>query len=188
MSGMFEQVAYRPFKDIPLVTSLPSNPNNGDMIVLTDSLTAGTYHWHLRYVSARSSNKWVFVGGAPGFSQVNTSETTASGTYAALATAGPSFAIPVAGTYIVEIGFAPGDTTQVVSRYMSYDIGGTGAVDADAAFHDASGANAPNTGNISRAQSKALTAVTLTAKYKVSSGTLAFTHRWMRVTPVVIGG
>jgi len=48
-----------------LVTSLPVSPVDGQEIVFVDSLTAPTYHWHLRYIAAKASNKWVFVGGFP---------------------------------------------------------------------------------------------------------------------------
>lgn len=171
-----------------LVTALPGSPSDGDEIIFTDSLTAPTYRWHLQYESGDS--KWHFVGGAPLFAEVATQESTNSTTYAALATAGPAITLPLAGDYEVEVGcftVQDGSLASAVDVFMSYDIGATGAVDADAAKtrHDSS-----QTGDtISRPRRKTgLTAVTLTAKYKIgASDTVNFANRWMRVTPVKLG-
>lgn len=172
-----------------LVTALPSSPNDGDEIILTDSLTAPTYTWRLRYVAAKSSNKWVCIGGVPGFSEITTQESTTSTTYVALTTAGPSFALPVDGDYMVEVGAAVHNSTVGSGARMSYDIGGTGAVDADHVGVDAVATS--NSGiDVARARRKTgLTAVTLTAKYRATTGdTATFADRWMRVMPVAIGG
>lgn len=171
-----------------LTAGLPGSPSDGDEIILVDSTSAPTYSWRLRYVSAKASNKWVFIGGSPAFSQVNTAEGTTSTSYVALATAGPSLAIPVAGDYLVDIGFtADPNASANLQLYMSYDIGGTGAVDAD--FVTIQEANTQM--STMRAQKKSgLTAVTLTAKYKGNNGsfTATFSRRWMSVTPIAIGG
>lgn len=171
-----------------LVTALPGSPTDGQEVIYTDSLTAPTYQWHLKYVSAKASNKWIFVGGAPIVSEVATSEATNSSTYVALTTAGPSIAVPVAGDYIVSHGFMTGTSNR--GHQMSYDIGGTGAVDADRVNGGAN--NVGDEQTFMRAKKKTgLTAVTLTAKYKCDSGptdTATFQHRWMQLVPVAIGG
>lgn len=170
-------------------TSLPSSPQNGDQFLLVDSMSAPTYQWLLQYVSAKASNKWVFIGGSPGTSEVTTDEGTTSDTYAALATAGPTFAIPVAGDYLVTVGGQSYNGTSGIAGVMSYDIGGTGAVDADAWYGNEIGNG--NGGDATRTRKKSgLTAVTLTAKYKrrSASGTTQFKNRWMSVIPVAIGG
>ena len=46
-----------------LATSLPGSPYNDKFATLTDSLTAPTYTWTFRYISAKASNKWQYVGG-----------------------------------------------------------------------------------------------------------------------------
>jgi hypothetical protein len=168
-------------------TTLPGSPVDGQEFVLVDSLTAPTYSWRLRYIAAKASNKWVFVGGVPGFANVNTAENVSSGAYHDLATVGPAFALPVVGDYIVGhgclVGNYGGDTS-----YMSYAIGATAASDADACQHLSVTAN---TGaSISRKQLKTgLAAVTLTAKYKNPAGSSrSFAHRWLEVTPKAIGG
>ena len=168
-------------------TSLPGSPSDGDIAVLVDSTTLPTYQWMLRYNNGSSNtDKWEFVGGASAMVQVTAAETTSSTTYVALTTAGPSFALPRAGVYIVEIGFRKGGTGGQ-GNVMSYDIGGTGAVDADmVVVGDPIGGGSSIGGSASRAMPKTgLTALTLTAKYRVMAATTGtFQDRWMRVTPV----
>lgn len=166
-------------------TVLPGAPADGDEFILTDSITAPTWQWRLRYVAAKASNKWVFIGGSPGYAEVVTNEGTASTTYAALATVGPNFVIPVAGDYLITQGFKTDQGGAGSAVLMSYDIGGTGAVDADAVTGQG---NAATSNNRERLKT-GLTAVTLTSKYKVPAGiSTNFGGRWMRVTPQAIGG
>lgn len=167
-------------------TTLPGSPTNRQRAILVDSTTAPTYAWLFQLVSSISdANEWLCIGGNPALVEVLTSQTTTSTSYAALATAGPSFAIPVAGIYNIGIGAFITNNTNGTSAHMSYDIGGTGAVDADALTGSAVGGGGgyPN-GNFSRQTRKTLTAVTLTSKYKVSGGTGTFASRWMEVMPL----
>lgn len=170
-------------------TALPGSPADGDQFILVDSTSAPTYSWLFRYVSAKASNKWVFLGGAPGFAQVLTSENVTSTTYHDLATAGPSFALPVAGDYMVAIGCEHGNFGGDIGR-MSYAIGGTGATDADSIVHFTNAGAVSTTHSIAGERLKTgLTAVTLTAKYKSTTGSSrSFANRWMRVTPRAVGG
>ncbi len=62
------------------VTSLPAS---GNEVVYTDSLTAPTYAWHLKWFATAS--KWMFLGGS-----------ALEGT--------TTITIPIAGDYMVEIG------------------------------------------------------------------------------------
>lgn len=160
-------------------TTFPSSPVDGDIHVYPADTTNGVM-WHFMYNSgSASAHKWEFIGGSPLYAEVVTSEGTASTTYAALATAGPSIAIPKVGDYMVEIGAGVSNTGVAVTA-MSYDIGGTGAVDADSVQQN----------NVARAQvvrlrrKAGLTAVTLTAKYRVSATTGTWQDRWMAITPV----
>src|SRR5215831_1233030 len=59
----------------PLVTSLPASPVDGQECILCDSLSAPTYQWHLKYVAAKASNKWICIGGAPAISRVDAAQT-----------------------------------------------------------------------------------------------------------------
>jgi len=172
-------------------TALPASPVDGQEFILTDSLTAPTYTWRLRYLAAKASNKWVFVGGSPLYVEVTNPDGTASATYVALATAGPSITVPVAGDYFVGIGFQPsGQATAQGIFYMSYDIGGTAAVDADAAAAISLSGTLPVFNNPYRKRRKTALAAgaALVAKYKTSGGTSTFGNRWMEVEPIAIGG
>lgn len=178
---------YTPAVTPSIGTALPSNPVDGQEFTLVDSLSAPTYAWRLRYIAAKSSNKWQFVGGSPLEAEVATGETTTEASYSALSTAGPSVAVPVAGDYFVEHGFTSYSTAK--PNWMSYDIGGTGAVDADA-VEGGLDSVADAAGSFARRKKKSgLTAVTLTAKYKASSGnTVGFKNRWISIIPIAIGG
>lgn len=171
-------------------TSLPGSPQDGQQFVLVDSTSAPTYSWLLQYVAAKSTNKWIFIGGSSGFSEVATSEATSSASYAALATAGPSFTVPIAGDYLVEIGYTGGNTNGTNTDWMSYDIGGTGANDNDGIQFKQAGAANTQVESFAKTQKKSgLAASTaLVAKYKTSGGSAAYGKRFMRVTPVAIGG
>src|SRR5262245_14701541 len=168
----------------PLVTALPATAVDGQEVILVDSLTAPTYNWRFRYVAAKATNKWVFVGGPPLYAEVATPETLGTiNTYLDLATVGPTVTVPVVGDYIVDIReahSAPGASTVNVS----YSIGATAANDVDAII----------TGNIvnatysqSRSRRKnALPAGALTMKYKTDAITPSFRNRSIEVTPIAV--
>jgi hypothetical protein len=173
----------------PVVTAVPGTPEDKDEIILTDSLTAPTYYWHLRYNTTAA--KWMFLGGTPLFHEVATAETTSSASYAALSTAGPSVTVPRAGTYDVEIGATMSHSQSAANVLMSYDIGATSALDDDAIRYSSQNNNAsPSTHAEShqRTRRKSLaTGNTLTAKYKTSGGASATIQgRYIRVTPVFL--
>lgn len=184
-----------------IAQKFPLTPNNilGGIPTATATLPTGTYNgqdffyqvsgggvWHFKY--NLTSAKWDFAGGPPLFSEVVTSESTISVAYAALATAGPSCALPFAGDYDIEIGCDVNANTAGITASMSYDIGGTGAVDADRLRHLEPSAGNTNAEAVARATRKTgLTAVTLTAKYKTGANTSFFANRWMRVSPVRVG-
>ena len=186
------------------VTTLPSSPTDGQE-VFYQSTTAGTGGgasnsmadvgavWHLRYRSASASAyKWESVGGprlnhSVQDGDVFSGESTSSATYVALTTAGPRITLPLAGDYEISLGFTGyGGTAGAVST-MSYDIGGTGAVDADACqIYQSTAVNIVTVPSRVRVKT-GLTAVTLTAKYKSSSGTANYWNRTMSVAPIRVG-
>lgn len=168
-----------------LVSSLPVSPVDGQEIYYLVDSTNGVV-WHLRYRAASASTyKWEFVGGTDLFSQVATLETTASTTYVALTTPGPAVALPLAGDYNITLGMTARVAGDSVMR-MSYDIGGTGAVDADA-LEVRSDSTARYSASMREAKKTGLSAVTLTAKYASSGGTASFYFRSMRARPVRVG-
>lgn len=174
-------------------TTLPGSPVDGDEAILVDSTTNPSYQWRFRYNgSSTSSYKWEYVGGTPGYAIVTAvgaggGESTASDTYTALTTAGPTFTIPRAGDYQISIGFTGGNGNSTCNALMSFDIGATGAVDADKcnATYSASTTSFPSVyRTISKTGMSAST--TLTAKYRRdgSAGTGYFWNRWISVVPV----
>jgi hypothetical protein len=168
---------------IPVGLTLPGSPAIGDEAILVDSLTVPTYAWRFRYDSGiTDAYEWLFVGGSPAEREIVTAESASSGSYVALTTAGPSFTLPRAGIYEVEVG-AVMNCSAVTTGLMSYDIGGTGAVDADAARW--SGA-AGYVGSVSLKRVKTFaSASALVSKYK-SGASLSVTYgpRFMRVLPI----
>jgi hypothetical protein len=145
--------------------------------------TAGVA-WRLKYRAAVTD--WEFIGGPPLIATVITSEGTTSTTYAALATAGPSVTVPLAGDYIVEQEAEVFSSASSQNLTMSYDIGGTGAVDGDRLIDTTAAASAPR--NIRRRARKALTAVALVSKYKTNAGTSTFANRTISILPIRLDG
>lgn len=155
-----------------------------DEVYLEVDATNGV-QWHLGYESGETTYKWRFLGGPPLYSEVATSETTASGTYAALSTAGPSIALPRAGDYDVTPGADMSNSNNNTTTFMSYDVGGTGAVDADAAVVIGGSVNEGVSAQKPRRKT-ALTSVTLTSKYRCLSATATISKRFLALTPVRI--
>lgn len=167
-----------------LAAGPPGAPATNDIWIATDVDSNGTV-WTFRYNSSEATYKWEFIGGAAMYSEVATLESTSSATYTALGTAGPSLALSRAGDYDVVIGALTSSATSAGQQpTMSYDIGGTGAVDADAV----QGA-AQSGGSLMRTRRKTAIAVstTLTAKYKsVTANGTGYANRFIAVTPVRI--
>lgn len=174
----------------PLVSaSLPGvGTRDGDVIsfkAAAATLTNAVVNtvWTFRYDATDAY--WYPQGCAPIFQQVATAQSTASATYVALATVGPSLTVPLAGDYLIEQG--AGITTAAASAgAMSYDIGGTGAVDADEVVFTQVAASA-QLASVARATSHlnlaALTAIV--SKYRSIGGTsVTFEKRWLKITPL----
>jgi hypothetical protein len=160
-------------------TTFPTSPVDGDIHVYPADTTNGVM-WMFMYRSV--PNDWEFIGGSPLFAEVTTDESTTSTSYAALATAGPSIALPFVGDYMVEIGCHSYNSGSAQNS-MSYDIGATAAADVDRVLPQVSAGGQIYVASRPRRKT-GLTAVTLTAKYKTSAGTAQFLNRWMRVVPI----
>ena len=158
---------------------------DGDEVYLEVDAANGII-WSLRYVAAEPTYKWRCFGGSPLVSLITADETTISGAYSALATPGPSLALPRSGDYDVVIETNYANSSSGVASRMSYDIGGTGAVDADAVSCTSAFASLGRFTTVRRKQRKAgLTSVTLTAKYTGDgSNTSGFQYRSMELAPV----
>lgn len=173
-----------------LVSSLPSSPVDGQEIFFQSAgMATNGEIWHLRYNAASASSyKWEFLGGSQLYSTVTTDQSTTSTSYAALTTAGPSIALPLAGDYEITHGFRGYNSTANNWAAMSYDIGATGAVDADYVMVYMFSATQGAVSRVQRTIRKTgLSAVTLTAKYRVSGGTGYFEYRQLEVKPIRVG-
>ena len=164
-------------------TTLPGSPANGDVAVLVDSTSAPSYEWFFRYNS--TAGKWMFEGGPPHIVEITTDQATLSGTYTDLGTVGPSFTLPYAGVWIIGVGFRHGATTNgtTVTMYMSYDIGATGAVDADSAACVVSG----NQSAYKIRKKTIASAAALVSKYHLDgTNSNSFRERILTILPVSI--
>lgn len=167
-------------------TTLPATANDGDEIILTDSVSAGTYHWHLRYVAARSSNKWVFVGGSALAVYAAAGQTASSNSYGER---GTLVTIPVAGSYDVAFGSTLDTNQKWTAAYAA-----VGANTADANIEITSGWNAGGDGldahSLAGRKVLTLTAAALKLLLKSSNGadTVNASNTWCHVVPVALGG
>jgi hypothetical protein len=81
---------------IPLSTTLPASPVDGQEVILTNSLTAPAYLWLMRYVAASTyPNKWIYVGGTR-FENYDSSSVGMVGNWASYL---PGIALPFSGVY-----------------------------------------------------------------------------------------
>lgn len=166
-------------------TALPAVPAlvDGVTFVLVDSVTNPQYQWRFRFnsVQAALGYKWEFVGGVSPIIVVGANESRAANTYGALATPGPSFTLPRAGVYNVDIGYLRSTGTANFT-YMSFDIGATPASDNNAATGQ--GDNRQGSRYISQITVAAANTA-LVAKYKCDNTTSTnWYNRWMQVTPM----
>jgi hypothetical protein len=166
----------------------PASPVDGDLWSATNIEAGSNSRWLFQYDGGEvGASKWKFLGGPPLVALVAAGETIGStGAYVALATPGPSITLPRAGDYDVSQAayiFAPTGA----AAEMSYDIGATGAIDADSFIVGSGSTTSPNASSSCRSQRKTgLAAVTLTSKYKTNSGAPLVQWRQMTVTPVRI--
>lgn len=175
------------------VSALPGSPVDGQEVYFQDAnmATAGVV-WNLRYRAGGGTYKWEFLGGPPLIAEVGFggAESASSTSYTALTTAGPSIAVPLAGDYIVAIGADVQNNATAWSTYMSYDIGVTGAVDADGIRvrqPTGGGYEVAVSASVERRKNALAASTSLTAKYRVLGGSGTWQRRWMRVTPVRCG-
>lgn len=175
----------------PLVNALPGGPVDGQEVYFRADDPNGIV-WHLRYRAASASAfKWEVIGGPPLVSNVAAQEAVPVGGYGALITAGPIVTLPLAGDYLIGLGFEGVISATNQGAIMSYLIGATAAVDADGTRLWSVTATGPRDleAAVSRFQRKnALAAVALTAQYK-PLGTTGTTcgNRFLSAVPIRVG-
>lgn len=171
----------------PTVAALPGGtPVDGDRINYVADASAGVI-WPFVYRAAdASATKWNSIGlPAPLSAEVAAAEAGSNGAgYVALATAGPSITTPLAGDYWIE---QSADFSVSATMYAySYDVGGSGASDADAALSVSAGSS--HISNLRRRRKTGLAASTaIVSKYKTAGGSGVFANRLLTVTPIRVG-
>jgi hypothetical protein len=155
--------------------TLPGSPVDGEEVLLTDSLTAPTYIWHMKYISGASTYKWYCIGGVPGETRVATSETdNGTAAYRDLATVGPTFTTPYEGDWFFGCGCLTSVDTSAANVWMSYAVGATAASDAwgVGGRHTTSGQNAMY-GIRTYKHTAVAASASVQAKYKPNGGVVA---------------
>jgi hypothetical protein len=165
-------------------TTLPGSPVNGQETILVDSTSAPTYAWRFRFNS--TSGKWDFIGGAPKIVTVATAEAGTATAYGNLATTGPDFTTPVAGDWQIVIQARITAESGSNIAFMSYDVGGTAALDIDSAQGNIATPERPSLHAISQKAGVAASTL-LRARYKNAGGTsITYADRRLIVLPIAV--
>lgn len=165
------------------VSSLPGSPHdNQEIFLLADSASGAV--WNLRFL--KSTGKWHFIGGAPVYKVVETSETTASGAVTDLATVGPTYTPLVPGDYLVRFGATVGNNTASQASVAQLIYNAATATDDRALSQTVSINELASVGRTSKAVAVAI-ANPIKLGYFVTGGTGTFLRRWMEITPIRLG-
>lgn len=176
-----------------VVTTIPAGASDGTTVMFqTAGMAALTpaLMWELRYSTAAGG--WVPIGATPLFAEVNPwtslaapDDPTTATTYSVIGVAGPAVQLPAAGWYDITTTFGAYHSAPPGLAGMSYSIGATAAVDADAAAVDAQASAVARGFRQQRKQFS--TAALLTAKYRTGSATVTFRGpRSMMAVPVLL--
>lgn len=172
------------------LTSLPAAPVDGQEInYQSTGMAALGIAWRLRYrAGSVSAYKWEFLGGAPLSDEVTGTDSATSTSYAALATAGPTLTLPLAGDYDIFQHFAASTgSAGMIGAFMSYAVGATAALDGDAAFASVMSPGWAQSASRRRRKTGFTAGVVLASRYRVSSGTISISNRILEATPVRVG-
>lgn len=171
-----------------LVTALPTGtgiPFDGQEIDLLLDATLGIVA-RLRYrAAAPAPYRWERIGGEALAAEVASLSNTSATTYSAWG--GPSVTVPLAGDYKIELGFRPYkfDAGKAAS-FMSFAVGATAAVDADAVQATLDQDTAVSVERTLRKNAIPAGAV-LASRFRASGGTWAPANAWLRATPIRVG-
>lgn len=175
--------------------TLPASPTDGMEYILTDSLTAPTYAWRFRYLAAKATNKWLFIGGAPVTGEVATFQTTNSTAYADMATVGPSVTVPVAGAYLIRhtVGHCKANNAVQagLQRFATVKLGAAAAADTEAGVCGDDNATTGGYYSLAWMGVRNLAAgdvVKMMYRYSAVVGLAEFGRRALTVEPLAVGG
>jgi hypothetical protein len=168
---------------VPVVTALPGRPVDGDEVYFDTGLG---FLWRFVYLSAAAgAYRWVAVGGqTPLFAEVAAGESTASATYADLATDGPGVTIPLDGEWDVAWGASSTGTTATAQLRVAFKRGSAAADDADSILQQPAGVSYVSAGPGSRIRRVDLAAGDdVKLQYDTNAGTATFSDRWITAAP-----
>jgi len=169
---------------IPLVTSLPANPFDGQEVYLQVDATNGVI-WHLRYRAASASAyKWEYIGGAP--LMVETAAAAGPTNNQTYTQIGPTLTVPNAGDYEITLwGNCGGDAGW--NCLLTVKLGAAAAADNEGIGDTNTGGSSPPAvwTSVSRVMKRTLAASAVLGTYARSTGG---SWRWsqygMSVRPV----
>lgn len=170
-----------------LVSSLPASPTVGDRCYYNADAVNGII-WELLYDGV-GTLPWKKLGGLPLLAEVTTAQSTASTTYVNLTTVGPSITAPLKGDYRIGVGNENWNSNALQACFMSFALGGTGAVDADSVGNSTPVNNGRlSAGRPAKVKTGIAAATAIVAKYRVDGGASGnFQNRWLSVEPVRVG-
>jgi len=171
--------------DIPLVTDLPVNPQDGDEVYFVADSTNGIL-WHFRYrAAAPSAYRWEAVGAqVPLHAETATSESTTSLSFVDLATVGPAIALPLDGDYDVTVGARIQTASAGDGGIMSPTTATTAATISESAWYQGIDGDPEATERTKRMTGQNADEAVV-AKYRsVGGGSATFADRYMRVAPI----
>ena len=109
VSTLQSQVAALQAKKIPVQTTLPVGPVDGQEVIIVDSTTATTWHWHMRFNGATGT--WLFIGGTPATAFSAAAQGLAGGWNPYV----PQLTVPFTGGYRLQVqGLFTPATTQLI--------------------------------------------------------------------------
>jgi hypothetical protein len=165
-------------------TTLPATPFDGQEAILVDSVISPTFQWRFRYVAAKSTNKWVFIGGVAIGSVITADVTTTSAAYVDLA-GGPSLTIPVAGDYDFHFGTYLQNTGGNYQGFAQLNVGGV-AQFPEVLLNSSNGLYGSGS---TRARVAAVAAgATAKLQYKTGGSTAHYGYRFLYAEPIAVGG
>lgn len=164
--------------------ALPGYPSDGDVTILTDSLSAPSYLWRLVYLAALS--KWWMLGGTDLYNNIPAAETISGTVFADLATVGPSITVPVAGTYdfFADLGHIQNSGTD--DFRIGLKVGAAATVEF---AHSTAAANASNGISVAKSiRAAASGPAVCKLQYRTrAGGTHTAFDRTLRARPVFLG-
>jgi hypothetical protein len=173
------------FKDFGLVEALPTSEavKNDKCSYYADK--ANGIFWDLIY-DGEGEYPWKYIGGAPLHAEIETDQSTTSGSYTALATAGPSLTVPLKGDYDVEISARIFGSESYGA--MSYEIGGVAPSNNDA-IKNIGAVNGGVAGIRKKRKTGLAASAALVSKYlaQTAGKSVFFSDRRMTVWPVRVG-